>query len=64
VRATAAEHALAGRAVGDEGAVAEAAVLASEASQAVDDPNGSAAYKEQLVRVLVARCFADATTPG
>ena len=64
VRATTAERALAGRAVGDEAAVAEAAALASEASQAVDDPNGSAAYKEQLVRVLVARCFADATTPG
>lgn len=63
VRATAAERALAGRAVGDEAAVAEAAALASEASQAVDDPNGSAAYKEQLVRVLVTRCFADAT-PG
>jgi CO/xanthine dehydrogenase FAD-binding subunit len=28
------------------------------------DPNGSAAYKAQLVRVLVARCFADATRPG
>jgi aerobic carbon-monoxide dehydrogenase medium subunit len=64
VRATAAERELAGRAVGDETAVAEAAALAAEASQAVDDPNGSAAYKEQLVRVLVARCFADATTPS
>ena len=64
VRATAAERALAGCAVGDEAAVAEAAALASEAAQAVDDPNGSAAYKEQLVLVLVARCFADATNSG
>jgi carbon-monoxide dehydrogenase medium subunit len=64
VRATAAERALTGCAVGDAAAVAEAAALAAEASEAVDDANGSAAYKEQLVRVLVARCFADATTSG
>jgi aerobic carbon-monoxide dehydrogenase medium subunit len=64
VRATAAERALTGCGVDDAPAVAEAAVLAAEASGAVDDANGTAAYKEQLVRVLVARCFADATTSG
>jgi CO/xanthine dehydrogenase FAD-binding subunit len=64
VRATAAETALTGSAVDDAAAVAEAAALAAEASGAVDDANGSAAYKEQLVRVLVARCFADATASG
>jgi carbon-monoxide dehydrogenase medium subunit len=61
VRASSAEQALAGHAVGDEAAVAEAGERAAEASGAVDDANGSAAYKEQLVRTLVARCFADAT---
>jgi aerobic carbon-monoxide dehydrogenase medium subunit len=64
VRATAAERALTGCGVDDAPAVAEAAALAAEASGAVDDANGTAAYKEQLVRVLVARCFADATTSG
>ena len=64
VRATTAERAIAGKPSGDAAAVAEAAALAAQASEAVDDPNGSAAYKEQLVRVLVARCFADATSPG
>ena len=64
VRATAAERALTGCAVDDTAVVAGAAALAAEASEAVDDANGSAAYKEQLVRVLVARCFADATTSG
>jgi aerobic carbon-monoxide dehydrogenase medium subunit len=64
VRATAAERALTGSALDDAVAVADAAALAAEASEAVDDANGSAAYKEQLVRVLVARCLADATTPG
>jgi aerobic carbon-monoxide dehydrogenase medium subunit len=64
VRATAAERTLAGRAVDDTAAVAEAAALAAEASDAFDDANGSAEYKQQLVRVLVGRCFADATTRG
>jgi carbon-monoxide dehydrogenase medium subunit len=64
VRATAAERALAGRGVDDAAAVAEAAALAAEASEAFDDANGSAVYKQQLVRVLVERCFADATTLG
>ncbi len=64
VRATAAENAVAGKTSRDAAAVAEAAALAAEASGAVDDANGSARYKEQLVRVLVERCFADATRPG
>lgn len=64
VRATAAELALTGRSVDDAPAVAEAAALAAEASEAFDDANGSALYKQQLVRVLVERCFADATTSG
>lgn len=64
VRATAAERALTGRRVDDAAAVGEAAALAAEASGAFDDANGSAAYKQQLVRVLVERCFADATTSG
>jgi carbon-monoxide dehydrogenase medium subunit len=64
VRASAAERALTGRAVDDAAAVAQAGALAAEASGAFDDANGSTVYKQQLVRVLVERCFADATTPG
>ena len=64
VRAAAAERALARSEVADAAATAEAAALAAEAGEAVDDANGSAAYKQQLVRVLVTRCFADATAPG
>ena len=63
VRATAAERTIAGKASGDASAVAEAAALAAEASAAVDDTNGSAEYKAQLVRVLVTRCFADLSGP-
>ncbi|HEX6662055.1 MAG TPA: FAD binding domain-containing protein [Gaiellaceae bacterium] len=62
LRATDAERSLTGRRVDDAAAIAEAAGLAAEASEAFDDANGSAEYKQQLVRVLVARCFADATT--
>lgn len=61
VRASAAEAALAGKSTGDRIAVAEAAVLAAAASEAVEDANGSAEYKTELVRVLVERCFRDAT---
>lgn len=64
VRATAAEHAIVGKTSRDAAAVAEAAALAAEASGAVDDANGSAAYKAHLVRVLVERCLSDATKPG
>jgi CO/xanthine dehydrogenase FAD-binding subunit len=61
VRALAAEAMLEGKPTGDEGALTEAAALAAAASEAVEDANGSAEYKNQLVRVLVERCFRDAT---
>jgi carbon-monoxide dehydrogenase medium subunit len=60
VRATAAEQALAGVSVEDGERLAQAAALAAEAAGAVEDANGSVEYKEQLVRVLVERCFRDA----
>jgi aerobic carbon-monoxide dehydrogenase medium subunit len=60
VRAASAAHALVGKPVGDAGVLAEAAALAAEAAEAVEDPNGSVEYKQQLVRVLVERCFRDA----
>ena len=60
VRATSAAAALVGNASGDAGALAEAAALAAGAAEAVEDANGSAEYKQQLVRVLVERCFRDA----
>jgi carbon-monoxide dehydrogenase medium subunit len=61
VRAGAAEARLAGTAIGDTDALVEAAALAAAASEAVEDANGSAEYKTELVRVLVERCFGDAT---
>lgn len=61
VRAGAAEARLAGAPTGDSVALAEAAALAASASEAVEDANGSAEYKAELVRVLVERCFGDAT---
>jgi carbon-monoxide dehydrogenase medium subunit len=61
VRARAAEARLAGAPTGDTDALAEAAALAAAVSEAVEDANGSAEYKTELVRVLVERCFADAT---
>jgi carbon-monoxide dehydrogenase medium subunit len=64
VRAGDAERLLAGKGVDDAGAIDEAASLAAEAAQAVDDASGSTAYKEQLVRVLVKRCFVEATRPA
>jgi carbon-monoxide dehydrogenase medium subunit len=42
------------------GAVDAAAEAAGVAAEAVEDANGSAEYKENLVRVLVKRCFAAA----
>jgi CO/xanthine dehydrogenase FAD-binding subunit len=60
VRARAAEARLAGTQTGDTVALLEAAVLAAGASEAVEDANGSAEYKTELVRVLVERCFGDA----
>ncbi len=60
VRAGEAERALAGKAADDATALATAATLAAEASQAVADANGSVEYKENIVRVLVERCFRNA----
>jgi carbon-monoxide dehydrogenase medium subunit len=60
VRATAAAGLLVGKPAADTEALAEAAALAAEASNAVEDANGSVEYKEQLVRVLCARCVAAA----
>jgi carbon-monoxide dehydrogenase medium subunit len=60
VRAFAAEALLAGKPAGDDTVLAEAAGLAAAASEAVEDANGSAEYKTELVRVLVERCFRDA----
>jgi CO/xanthine dehydrogenase FAD-binding subunit len=56
----AAGDALVGKPATDTAAVAEAVVLAAEASGAVEDANGSVEYKEQLVRVLVERCLSAA----
>jgi carbon-monoxide dehydrogenase medium subunit len=60
VRAHAAEKRLKNTPPGDAAALAEAAALAAEASDAVADANGPADYKLQLVRVLVERCYRDA----
>jgi aerobic carbon-monoxide dehydrogenase medium subunit len=60
VRALAAEVLLTGKPTADDAVLAEAAGLAAVASEAVEDANGSAEYKAELVRVLVERCFRDA----
>jgi carbon-monoxide dehydrogenase medium subunit len=60
-RAEAAEARLRGAAISDTKAIAEAAEEAAEASQPVEDANGSAEYKRELVRVLVTRCLREAT---
>jgi carbon-monoxide dehydrogenase medium subunit len=60
VRADSAAQSLVGKSVADAGALAEAAALAAEAADAVEDANGSVDYKQQLVRVLVERCFSAA----
>jgi carbon-monoxide dehydrogenase medium subunit len=57
VRAREAERVLTGAAVEEADALARAAELAAEASQPVEDANGSADYKANLVRVLVSRSF-------
>jgi aerobic carbon-monoxide dehydrogenase medium subunit len=57
VLADAATPAVIGRRADDGEALAEAATLAAEVSEAVEDANGSVEYKQQLVRVLVERCF-------
>jgi carbon-monoxide dehydrogenase medium subunit len=60
VRAADAEQELIGTPPGDRGALAAAAELAAEASQPVEDANGSVFYKAHLVRVLVERCLDEA----
>jgi aerobic carbon-monoxide dehydrogenase medium subunit len=57
VRAREAEMKLAGSDAAAGAALDEAAELAAVAAQPVDDSNGSADYKANLVRVLVKRCF-------
>lgn len=59
VRAHAAEELLLGMPVDDADTLGRAAELAAEASQPVEDANGSPDYKANLVRVLVERCFAE-----
>jgi carbon-monoxide dehydrogenase medium subunit len=59
VRAQAAEQLLLGAPVDDAETLGRAAELAAEASQPVEDANGSRDYKANLVCVLVKRCFAD-----
>lgn len=60
VRAVEAERVLAGTAPHDHAAISRAAELAAEASQPVEDANGSADYKANLVQVLIERCFTEA----
>lgn len=59
VRAAEAERALVGAAPGDASALQQAGELAAQASEPVEDANGSVEYKANLVRVLVERCLAD-----
>ncbi|MGI8478449.1 MAG: FAD binding domain-containing protein [Gaiellaceae bacterium] len=63
VRAPAAEQMLIGAPAEEvgNGLLAEAGERAAEAAAPVDDATGSAEYKAQLVRVLVARTFREAT---
>jgi len=56
VRATEAERFLTGK-VPDEGAIAEAAKLAGQAADPAVDRRGSAEYKKDMARVLVARAL-------
>jgi aerobic carbon-monoxide dehydrogenase medium subunit len=55
VRASEAERVLTGADVGDVDALTRAAELAADASEPVEDANGSVDYKANLVRVLVER---------
>ena len=64
VRAHAAEVQLQGIPTSDPNAIAEAAETAAELSEPVDDANGSAEYKQELVRVLVTRCLREAVATG
>jgi carbon-monoxide dehydrogenase medium subunit len=56
LRASAAEQALAGRAL-DDAAIEEASRLAGEAAQPHDDTRGSAEYKRSVIRVLTVRAL-------
>ena len=56
VAASEAEQFLAGKSL-DDGTIAEAAGLAVRAAQPIDDIRGSAAYRRELVRVLVERAL-------
>jgi aerobic carbon-monoxide dehydrogenase medium subunit len=60
VRAVEAERVLARTAPDEHSTLSKAAELAAEASRPVEDANGSAPYKANLVRVLVERCFSEA----
>ncbi len=62
VRAAEAERLLVGleAAAPDDDALERAGIAAAEAARAVEDANGSVEYKENLVRVLVKRTFAEA----
>jgi carbon-monoxide dehydrogenase medium subunit len=62
VRAHAAEAQLQGVPTGDPDVLARAAATAAETSEPVDDANGSAEYKKELVRVLVTRCLREAAS--
>jgi aerobic carbon-monoxide dehydrogenase medium subunit len=63
VRAAEAEARLAGTEAAMGAVLDAAADLAASAAQPVDDSNGSADYKANLVRVLVKRCFGRALKP-
>jgi carbon-monoxide dehydrogenase medium subunit len=64
VRAHEAERMLIGAETDPDGAWDEAAASAAEAANAVDDSNGSADYKCNLVEVLVKRCLSEAARPA
>jgi len=56
IKATAAESAMAGQ-TPDEGAISQAAQLAADASQPIDDYRGSEDYKRSLVKTLTNRAI-------
>ena len=64
IRAHSAEAQLQGVLAGDLGAMGESAQAAADVSEPVEDANGSADYKRELVRVLVTRCLREAVASG
>jgi carbon-monoxide dehydrogenase medium subunit len=64
IRAHAAEAQLQGVPTGDSAAIANASETAAQTSEPADDANGSAEYKQELVRVLVTRCLRKAVAAG